>query len=122
MVKRAIPLLHMTSADSTEAFYCERLGFHLEFEVPASETQRDPCYMGVARDGAVLHMSSHAGDGVVGGVVNFQCDEVDSLHAEFEAKGVAIHVGPVDQTWGLREMYVLDPDGNSLRFGAEIEG
>jgi len=32
------------------------------------------------------------------------------------AKGVAIAVGPVDQTWGTREMYVRDADGNCLRF------
>jgi len=23
---------------------------------------------------------------------------------------------PVDQTWGTREFYVTDPDGNTLRF------
>jgi len=38
------------------------------------------------------------------------------LHAELVAKGVVIAVGPVDQTWGTREMYVRDADGNCLRF------
>jgi catechol 2,3-dioxygenase-like lactoylglutathione lyase family enzyme len=41
---------------------------------------------------------------------------VDALHAELVARGVVIDTGPVDQTWGNREMYVKDPDGNSLRF------
>jgi hypothetical protein len=27
-----------------------------------------------------------------------------------------VHEGPVDQTWGTREFYVDDPDGNTLRF------
>ena len=118
MLKQVIPVLHMTNADATEAFYCGLLGFRREFNVPASETKRDPCYLGVSRDGAVLHFSSHAGDGVVGGVVYFLADDVDSLHSEFVAKNVRIHIAPVDQTWGMRELYVLDPDGNSVRFGA----
>lgn len=120
MLKQAIPVLHMTNADATEQFYCGRLGFRLEFQVPASATKRDPCYMGVARDGAVLHLSSQAGDSVVGGVVYFISDDVDTLHEEFVAKNVRIHIAPMDQTWGMRELYVLDPDGNSVRFGAPV--
>jgi catechol 2,3-dioxygenase-like lactoylglutathione lyase family enzyme len=120
MLQRAIPVLHMTNADATEAFYCGLLGFRLEFNVSPIETRRDPCYMGVSRDGAVLHLSSHTGDAVVGGVVYFLCDDVDALHAEFVAKNVLIHLAPVDQTWGMRELYVRDPDGNSVRFGAPL--
>ena len=120
MLKQVIPVLHMTNADATEAFYCGRLGFQREFNVPASETKRDPCYLGVSRDGAVLHLSSHSGDGVVGGAVYFLCDSVDKLHSEFVAKNVSIHIPPVDQSWGMRELYVLDPDGNSVRFGAPV--
>jgi catechol 2,3-dioxygenase-like lactoylglutathione lyase family enzyme len=85
--------------------------------------------MGLSRDGAVLHLSSHAGDGVAGGVVYFIADDVDALHAEFVAKNAGIPIatvdaagvpGPVNQTWGMRELYVRDPDGNSVRFGAPI--
>ncbi len=36
--------------------------------------------------------------------------------AELVAKGVRIDTGPVDQTWGTREMYVKDADGNNVRF------
>jgi uncharacterized glyoxalase superfamily protein PhnB len=74
--------------------------------------------MGVSRDGLVLHLSSHAGDGVTGGVVYFLSDDVDRLHAEFVSRGAPIHIAPVDQTWGMRELYLRDPDGNSVRFGA----
>ena len=43
-------------------------------------------------------------------------DDVDRLHEELLRKNVAIHLEPTDQTWGNREMYVKDPDGNSIRF------
>ena len=29
--------------------------------------------------------------------------------------------GPVNQTWGAREMYVKDGDGNSIRFQAPLK-
>ena len=120
MLKQAIPVLRITNADAAEAFYCGQLGFRREFQVPASETKRDPCYIGVSRDGALLHLSSHAGDSAIGGAVYVMSDDVDALHAEFLARNVRIHIAPVDQTWGLRELYVRDPDGNSVRFGAPV--
>lgn len=64
--------------------------------------------------GCTFHRS--AGDGVVCGVANFLVDDVDQLHTEFAGRGVPIALAPVDQTWGTREMYVKDPDGNALRF------
>jgi catechol 2,3-dioxygenase-like lactoylglutathione lyase family enzyme len=72
--------------------------------------------MGLMRDGVILHLSSFPGDGVAGGVVNFIADDVDELHAEFVRKGVPVELPPTDQSWGNREMYVQDPDGNSIRF------
>ena len=56
------------------------------------------------------------GDGDAGGVVNFIVTDVDALHAEFVQNGVRIELEPTDQTWGNREMYVEDTDGNSVRF------
>jgi hypothetical protein len=38
------------------------------------------------------------------------------LH-QLRVNEVPVHRGPVDQTWGIREFYVTDADGNMLRFG-----
>jgi uncharacterized glyoxalase superfamily protein PhnB len=43
-------------------------------------------------------------------------EDVDALHRELIAKGVRVELEPTDQPWGNREMYVKDPDGNSIRF------
>jgi catechol 2,3-dioxygenase-like lactoylglutathione lyase family enzyme len=61
-------------------------------------------------------LSSFSGDGVAGGVVNLIVDDVDAIHEELVAKDVPIDLAPTDQTWGNREMYVKDADGNSVRF------
>ena len=121
MIKLAIPVLHVSSSVAAEEFYCKRLGFRLEFANRLVAATPDPCYMGLSRDGVWLHVSSLSGDGVSGGAVNLVVDDVDALHAEFVAKQVPIAVGPVDQTWGTREMYVKDTDGNSLRFQAPLK-
>jgi catechol 2,3-dioxygenase-like lactoylglutathione lyase family enzyme len=112
----AIPVLHVSSAAAAEEFYCGRLGFRRAFAYRVHDDRADPCYMGLTRDGVQLHVSSFSGDAVVGGVVVLLVEDVDALHAELMAKGVAISLPPTDQSWGNREMYVNDPDGNSIRF------
>jgi uncharacterized glyoxalase superfamily protein PhnB len=54
-------------------------------------------------------------------------DDVDALFGKLLARGLKtpgnpdapaeeVHQQPLNQTWGTREFYVEDPDGNSLRF------
>jgi uncharacterized glyoxalase superfamily protein PhnB len=116
MILRAIPLLHVSNAASAVEFFSNGLGFQLEFVYRPEGVETDPCYMGLSRDGVWINLSSFSGDGVAGGVVNLMVDNVDSLYAEFTAKHVEVDTLPVDQTWGSREMYVKDADGNCLRF------
>jgi len=117
LLKIAVPLLHVSNSAAADDFYCNRLGFQRKFSRRADESKPDRCYLGVSRDGIWLHLSSFSGDGVAGGVANLIVDDVEALHSEFVAKGVRIEEGhPGDQTWGTREMYVKDADGNCLRF------
>jgi uncharacterized glyoxalase superfamily protein PhnB len=116
LFKLAIPVLHVSSSVVAEEFYCTRLGFRREFAYRGDAAQGDPCYLGLTRDGVWLHVSSFSGDGISGGVVNLIVEDVDALHEELVGRGVRIDSRPVDQTWGNREMYVKDADGNSIRF------
>lgn len=121
MLTGSIPVLHVASTVAAEAFYT-RMGFRVEFTDASGDRRTDPRYMGLSWGDALLHLSSHAGDGVAGGVAYFHVHDVDALHAGFEERGVPVHLRPVDQTWGMRECYVRDPDGNSLRFGCPAGG
>ena len=116
MFKLAIPVLRVSSSAAAEDFYCNRLGFRRHFAYRVDEAKPDPCYMGLARDDAWLHVSSFPGDGISGAVVYLLVDDVDGLHEELLRKNVRINLEPTDQTWGNREMYVNDLDGNSIRF------
>lgn len=113
---QSIPLLHVTSAEAAEAYYCGQLGFTRAWSYAPSAPAPDPAYLGLERDGVPLHVSSFSGDGVAGNVASFRVRDVDALHAEFAAKGVTFELEPHDQTWGNREMYLRDADQNSLRF------
>src|SRR5437588_9557335 len=115
MFKLAIPVLHVESSVAAEEFYCTSLGFRQDFAYRPFGGL-DPCYMGLVRDGVELHASSFSGDGGPRGVAFILVEAIDSLHAELVAKNVAIDLAPTEQDWGNREMYVKDPDGNSIRF------
>ena len=115
MFKFAIPVLHVVSSLEAEKFYCKFLGFRQDF-VYRPFGGLDPCYMGLVRDTVELHVSSFPGDGGPRGVAFVLVEDVDALHAELVAKGVAISLAPTEQSWGNREMYVNDLDGNNIRF------
>jgi len=117
MIRSTVPILHVRRIEAAEAFYCGLLGFRVAFSVPVHDDRPDPGYLGLTRDGVELHVSSYPGDGVGWGAAYFRVEDVDALHAEFVAKGAPIPDEPADTTWGTRELYVRDPDGNSLRFG-----
>jgi len=121
MFKSAIPVLHVGDSAAAEEFYCTGLGFRQEFAYRPFGSP-DPCYMGLMRDDAEMHVSSFSGDAVAGGVVYLLVDDVDALRDELRRKGVAIDTGPIDQDWGNRELYVKDADGNSIRFFCPIAG
>jgi uncharacterized glyoxalase superfamily protein PhnB len=115
MLKQAIPVLHVASSAAATEFYCGALGFGQDFAYRPT-TQADPCYMGVSRDSAQLHLSSFAGDGVAGGSVYLLVDDVDAVYQELLRTGVHVDMPPTDQSWGNREVYVRDADGNKIAF------
>ncbi len=43
-------------------------------------------------------------------------DDVDAYFREIRSRGVAVLKPSEDSPWGTREMSVMDPDGNRLRF------
>jgi uncharacterized glyoxalase superfamily protein PhnB len=113
-------VLRVESAQAARDFF-EPLGFERVFCVPARTGAPEPSYSAFRRGDVVIHASSHGGDGVGGAVVFILVEDVDALHAEFTGKGIAIDMTPVDQTWGMREMYVKDAMRNTLRFAHPID-
>ena len=115
-LRRALPLVHVSDFAVAERFYCEGLGFKPDWSYQPRPDAANPAFAALSREGASIHVSSFPGDGVAGGVVSIYVRDVDALFDEFSGRGISIQLTPTDQSWGNREMYLRDPDGNSLRF------
>jgi catechol 2,3-dioxygenase-like lactoylglutathione lyase family enzyme len=118
-----IPTVRCTRMKASIAFYTGVLDFEW---VDGDDDQRDPSYSMLMREGGSLILSSHRGDGTFGQAIVVQTDDVEALFRKFRARGLRtpgdpdapkeVHEGPIHQSWGTREFYVKDPDGNTLRF------
>jgi catechol 2,3-dioxygenase-like lactoylglutathione lyase family enzyme len=116
-----IPVFKCRDMDESIAFYTKVLDFELvsrwPLEGPLSFTELN-------RDDDVLYLSTHSGDGAFGSVITIPVDNCDQMFEKFLSRGLdtsqkkesPVHQGPVDQSWGTREFYVTDPNGNTLRF------
>jgi catechol 2,3-dioxygenase-like lactoylglutathione lyase family enzyme len=126
---RVVPVIKCSDLERSVRFYIEVLDFLWRWpEDAASELANGVAYL--VMDGAEVMLSRHAGDGVFGSLQRVFVDDVDERYETFRARGLdttgrpesPIHTGPVDQTWGLREFSVGDPDGNGLCFCGPISG
>jgi catechol 2,3-dioxygenase-like lactoylglutathione lyase family enzyme len=118
-----IPTVRCRNMRASLAFYTGVLDFE---RVDGDDTLDDPSFCVLARAGDYIFLSSHRGDGEFGQAIAVLTDDVDALFRKFRTRGLQtpgnpeaptmVHEGPIDQSWGTREFYVDDPDGNTLRF------
>jgi len=115
-----VPVLSVRDLPEAVRFLTQVLDFKLASASPEVAT----FYAVLTREQYELHlnlMSEHRGPG--GASVIVTCDDVDALFTSFRARGLVAsranspaHEGPLDQTWGTREVYIDDPSGNTLIF------
>ena len=109
-MQNVIPALRITDCEKSKAFYLQGLGFTLDWE---HRFQPDfPVFMSITRDSLSIFLSQHSGDCQVGGLVYLFVDDVDAWRASISWEIAAPH--PKDQPWGMREMRLKDPDGNTI--------
>jgi len=122
---KIIPLFKCRNMKAAIAFYTGVL----DFEIKDPEDTAESWVVDLVNGNAELQLTVMEGDYLFGSVVNVWVDEVDGLFSKYLARGLDIsgkqgspvHQGPVDQSWGRREFYVTDKDGNTLRFTTLIK-
>ena len=119
-----IPSIRCSDMKASVAFYTNVLDFT---RVGGGDDTSNPSFAVLMRAGDLLYLSSHRGDGAFGQAVVVMTEDVDALFKKFLARGLEpaqpespVHQRPTDQTWGAREFYVQDPDGNTLRFTQRV--
>lgn len=111
-IQSTVPVLASLDLKESVAFYTERLGF--------AKTLQAGDYLIVSRDGAEIHFwlcnERHIAE-------NTSCyvrvADTQSLFDEFTSRGLPVRP-PEVRTWGMKELYVIDPHGNLLKFGEPV--
>jgi catechol 2,3-dioxygenase-like lactoylglutathione lyase family enzyme len=122
-----IPTVRCRRMEASITFYTKVLDFEW---IDGDDDNNDPSFSVLVREGHSLILSSHKGDGTFGQAIVVQTDDVEALFGKFRTRGLKtpgnpdapeeVHEGPIDQSWGTREFYVKDPDGNTLRFTQQL--
>jgi catechol 2,3-dioxygenase-like lactoylglutathione lyase family enzyme len=115
-----IPLFRCSNMQAAIDFYTRILDFELK-EPGASAND----WVVLLQNGeAELMLTILEGDQRMGIAANVRVKNIDALFANYKSRGLdtshkkdsPVHQGPLDQSWGNREFYVTDGDGNTLRF------
>jgi catechol 2,3-dioxygenase-like lactoylglutathione lyase family enzyme len=117
MLEKLSPILPARDMAATEAFW-QRLGFHTVFD--------DADYLLMKREGAEVHFFHHP---ALDPARNdhgayLRPADIDALDAEWAALGLPGTGIPrleraSDKPWGMRELALLDLNGNLIRAGQE---
>ena len=112
IIECALPVLQVRSVQASVDFYCERLGFSLDWG------EGDSGLLGFQRfrDGHAILLMENSTDFTPGWV--WIGVENDAIFAEFRSAGATVVQEPVNQPWAY-EMKFEDPDGNILWLGTE---
>jgi catechol 2,3-dioxygenase-like lactoylglutathione lyase family enzyme len=112
LIRSTVPVLATLDLTASQRFYIDKLGF-------VQRLLADD-YLIVEREGAELHFWL-CDDPYI--ARNTSCyvrvTDTDTLHAEFMQRGLPLEP-PQVREWGMKELYVIDPHGNLLKFGEEV--
>ena len=117
---KMIPIFRCSNMKEAISFYTEILDFELK-EPGASSVD---WVVALINGDAELILTSLEGDQKIGIAANVLVEDIDSLFKKYTTRGLdqshrkesPVHLGPYNQSWGNREFYITDADGNTLRF------
>jgi catechol 2,3-dioxygenase-like lactoylglutathione lyase family enzyme len=124
-IRGMAPLLEVFDMPTSIKFYRDVLGF----EVASTSAPGDDCGWALLRfNGVELMLNTAYDDGMRPTVPDparvaahrdtalfFGCPDVDGAYNHLRAKGLAVKA-PVTRDYGMKQVYVADPDGYNLCF------
>jgi catechol 2,3-dioxygenase-like lactoylglutathione lyase family enzyme len=119
MTMKIVPIFYCSNMREAVHFYTRILDFEL-----AAGDSPDDVVADLHNGNASIQLTSLEGNQKKGFAVNVWVNDVDVLFEKYISRGLdtsgkkqsPVHQGPLNQTWGRREFYVTDADGNTLRF------
>lgn len=118
MIERISPMLAVASMQESISFYTEILGFTVQMETPE--------YSLIVRDGSTLHLMKAADEHVMDCVRGHTQIYIEVSDAESLWDGIKMYkeTYPIrdlfDQSYGMREFHIEDPNGCLVFIGQSI--
>ena len=110
-----VPILRIFDVRKAKEFYRDYLGFSVDWEHRFEPNT--PVYMQVSRGQVVLHLSEHYGDGVPGSAIRVEMTGIEDYLRELQRKKYKYYRPGIQlQPWNAKEIGVIDPFGNRIRF------
>lgn len=110
-VHSTVPVLASLNLSESAAFYTQRLGFVL--------TAQFADYVILERDGCELHFYACDNPLIAQNTSCYvRASNTQALYEAFKSCGADVKP-PENRPWGMKELYVIDPHGNLLKFGEE---
>ena len=111
----AIPILRIFDEAKAKDHYVGFLGFQIDWEHRPADGS--PVFLQVSKDGCVLQMSEHYGDGCPGASLHVQVTMLDEFVRALHARDYKYSKPGIEETpWGHRETSIKDPFGNKIVF------
>lgn len=103
-VQRIVANITTTDVARADAFYRDILGLDLVMDHGWLRTYASPTRMTVQ-----VGIASQGGSDTPVPDLSIEVDDLAEALRRFEAAGIPIEYGPVDEPWGVRRFYVRDP-------------
>ena len=104
--------IRVADAEATAQWYA-RLGFREEWRTQAEPHL--PLFLAITNGEGRIFLSEHTGDAHPDALLYIYVDDVDAVAAEFGVQAELAY-------YGMREIELVDPDGNRLRIGTPAAG
>ncbi|KAH7305800.1 glyoxalase/bleomycin resistance protein/dioxygenase [Stachybotrys elegans] len=109
-----VPVLRIFDVAKADEFYVGFLGFDIDWDHRFDETL--PLYRQISKEGLILHLSEHHGDGSPGSHVRVLARNLQSYQAALVAKTYRYLRPGLEEVDGRMEMCIIDPFGNRITF------
>ena len=106
-MKGVVAFIRVADAEATAQWYA-RLGFREEWRTQAEPHL--PMFLAITNGDGRIFLSEHTGDAHPDSLLYIYVDDVDAVAAEFGVEAELAY-------YGMREVELVDPDGNRLRIG-----
>jgi catechol 2,3-dioxygenase-like lactoylglutathione lyase family enzyme len=108
------PILYVRDFSESMDYYTEKLLFQRLWDYGK------PPSFGAVRLGKAEIFFCQGGQGNPGTWLSIFLDDVDEYYERITQLGATVIYGPADESWGMREIHVQDPNQHVLRFGHGI--